>query len=1129
MTDTSIVDPTETPSLGTKIASTVSGALGGTPEPGLTLTGPNEVEANADLKMVRQQAGTPEGTPLPPIYRAMGQARAAGYDWSEVNNVVGDVRDAMSKSGYKDSEISNYLYGVPLDTSPSRLVPQVSTDGSKLPVMDQIAQSLRSFSSNVEGPISPFARANLSEPGLRGSDLWKSMGWDTVAAARTFGADMVNAMGAAAEMMDMKPRTEWERDKLLHEAAPALMFLLPVKGAGMEAHAAEGEVAAATAGPARPGTTPFPKPEEFFDAATAMSAKGGVLDEEGMRDALGKLGDHWQATGEHPMEAAMKANADPNFQWQKPPANGGVYTQEPISGRITSRQGLPPPTEETMAATNEGDPTIEGAAERMAAEDKVVPPGRVDVNPEEPANFKWKDFMADERGSVNMPQMDITPERLYQRDPEIAEGLVQNLKSIITPYNLAPNAAEMLAGNRARSVAMTERSVGNLVRFGRAVGDLSTTERWAYIDGLESGEWRPENRAAELDGTPLASLHDQLRKELDFRYDEMEKRGIGPGYVEDYLPHLYADPAKFRNYFTGNGTLAGAKTFTRQRVLGSYAAAREAGLTPATDNPINMTIQALRQMDQYIGAHDSVTELANAGVVKGYGPDEAAPGDWVRINGKLGLRGTGTLYAPRDVANMVNSLVDTGFAGSSLYRLVRDASMTTFRTKLALSGFHATFVALDSVNSAVALAAQQISRGAGSEVAEGIKTLLTAPGAPVRNYLNGKKLGSILSGTEDLVSGTDAKIADLFVAGGGRAHMEPLYRGNAFGSFLNGLKGTFMPSTGRATFGQEVAQTIRDAQPVKAWGQTIVPGIVRAAFQLIQRTLDTASAPIMEHLVPTLKRGVFYQGMSDYLRAFPEAGTVEARHYAHTLLKSIDNRLGEMVQDNRFWNKYQRDAMQIVYPALGWHAGTIAELAGGAGDMVGGRSQVVGKYNQITQRSAYVVALPLVTALASAVYGYMKGTWNDKWDAKDYMAPPTGGVDAHGYPERAMMPGYHKDAWEMWNTPEKYAAGGLNPLATTLWSAINNRQYNGAAITDPSASPMQNLDDYANWTLHEMAPITMQPMTKTQQQGTEIGSAERFFGIRPAPMVIGESERVHQFEEKDTRAAVKKKQKMDNQ
>lgn len=1097
--------------------------LGQSNEPGLTLSGPNATEAEKDLQVIRGNPGgssVPKDQPLPPIYRAMAQARAAGYPWQEVDGVVGDVKDAMAKSGYSDHEIANYLYGVPIDTAPSALSKPVDSTGAIFPAMDRIANSIKQFATDHVGPDNPFDRAGLIEPGTKGSDIWKSMGWDAVNSARTFGASVINGAGALAEAFDGKQRNPWEWAKLEWEMAPFVLLFTPApKGATAEAKAAAPAVGPGMPKPP-PGATPFPKPEEFFDGAMVMAQKAGTAkDEAAVSGYMRDLGDHWRATGEHPVEAAQKVGTE-GFELQKPPPNGDAWTHEPVAGLLPSRLRIVGPKAE--------DVSVEDMATAMGAEDRAVPPGRTDFNPEELKNKTFKDFMADQSGGINMPQMDITPERLYQKDPEIAEGIVQNVKSIVTPYSLAPNAAEMLAANRAQSVAMTERSVGNLVRFGRAVGDLSTPERWAFIDGLESGQWRPAMRTADMEGTPLAALHDQLRAELDFRWKELDKRGIAPGYVEDYLPHLYADPAKFSNYFAGNGTLAGAKSFTRQRVLGSYAEARAAGLVPATDNPINMTIQALRQMDQYIGAFDSVKELADSGVVKAIARGDAAPGSWVRINGKLGVGKTGTLYAPRDVAALVNSLVDPGFSQYSLYRMARDMSMTTFRTKLALSGFHATFVALDSVNSAVALAAQQFSRLAPSEMIEGIKTALTAPGAPVRNYLSGKKLGSILAGTEDMVSAQDQKIADMFLAGGGRAHLDPIYRGSAYGSYLSALKGTFVPSSGRATLGQEIAQTIRDAQPVTAFGHTIVPSYVKAAYQIIVRMLDTTSAPLMEHLVPTLKRGVFYQGMSDYLRAFPTAGDIEMRSYAHTLLKSVDNRLGEMVQDNRFWNKYLRDAMQIVYPALGWRAGTISELGGGTLDLLGGRAQAVGQYNQITQRTAYLVALPLVTALASAVFGYMKGTWNPQWDAKDYMAPPTGGTDQHGNPERAIMPGYHKDAWEMWNQPGQYASGGLNPLALTLWRAMQNRDWNGAAITDPGAPTITNLDDYADWTMKQLSPFTLQQMENIPEE-SNLGPSERFFGIRPAPTAIADPDIVQKAQEREQRGAVRKMERQRSQ
>lgn len=861
--------------------------------------------------------------------------------------------------------------------------------------------------------------------------------------------------------------------------------------------------APAEAGPwakyaAQPTPTAEPGPWHKFKA---LLQRGGAALEKGQPEH--KTFGEFQAEGAQQMrERQQKMHEEYERGAKEGPA--GIFREMTKEGSATRQLG------EQMGMAFAPSEVARGTAKAIKEPTGVPKPK--EVMPDQPVQ------------RPNKATAPATPSEPGPKPPVMVPApvsrAVDDFHRIFSPGKRGP-ASEKTAGMMREAMATREQSyqqaAENLRGFGRVVGNLSPPEKLAFMDAIETG--------AVPKGSPVAPLAKEIRGLFDDRWKKMDERGIAPGYIQDYLPHLWQDPAKAAETFSayyGKRSLEGRKSFTKERTLATIKEGMDAGLKPVTDNPIELSLMQLHQMDKFITAQDVIREMEGEGLALRVPHDERAPEGWIPIDDKIARKGNTTLYAPEQAATIVNRALSPGLAGMPIYDTIRSAGNMMNSAQLGMSAFHAAFVTADAATSAVAKGVKQISRLSPSEVVRGVGSIAKAPAAPVMNYLRGRKMMLQYLGRGQYPE--MEPIVDALIKGGGRAKMDSFYRGSAAGSFWQAMRGSLVRSSGRATLGQEIQQMFHDAQPINVGGVPVASGVVRAAAQLVPRVMDTIMAPIMEDLVPKMKLGVFFDLMKDELRLNPTMDLATKRTVAGRIWDSVDNRLGQLAYDNLFWNKSMKDFGHIAVRSLGWNLGTIRELAGGTLDVAKGRGIEAGNMKQITDRASYVVAMPIMTAMMGAFYAYLKGTWRPEQGVKDYFFPPTGGRDAQGGPERANMPGYFKDAFEWSHQPLQTAKGKIHPLWQTIYSMMTNEQWNGAAIADTRKGVgLPQVKDYAAWFLSQFMPLSIRPAPSSSQSA--ISGGEQFFGIRPAPYAVREPERAEKAERTIISRKVKKGQR----
>jgi hypothetical protein len=294
----------------------------------------------------------------------------------------------------------------------------------------------------------------------------------------------------------------------------------------------------------------------------------------------------------------------------------------------------------------------------------------------------------------------------------------------------------------------------------------------------------------------------------------------------------------------------------------------------------------------------------------------------------------------------------------------------------------------------------------------------------------------------------------------------------------------------RGSIKQEMAEarrTIRDKKLI---------GAVKVGTQQIGRIMQTVAGPIFDKYIPMLKNGAFYDNMKSWLDMHPSASYDNQLAAARQIWDSIDNRFGELVQDNIFWNKFLKQSSQISMRSWSWNLGTVREIGGGVKDLAKG---------EFTPRAAYVIALPIVNATLNAVYQKLKtGQWPQ--DEQDLIAPRTGGMvpglgGGGQVPERIALPGYQKDILGWMHDWRQEAS---NKRATGIAKAgemVSGEDWRGDWISTAKTVP-DWLADYFSFAVSSYVPISVKSLVQGQPRGSRLGAIETVMGIRDAPTYL---------------------------
>ena len=659
---------------------------------------------------------------------------------------------------------------------------------------------------------------------------------------------------------------------------------------------------------------------------------------------------------------------------------------------------------------------------------------------------------------------------------------------------------------------------------------MPVEEMHAFTDRLEAGEKQ---------ATPeLQAVADMLRASYDGWAKKIQSLGKGmlEQTIENYTPHIWGNYKKWKAGLPDDESanpmdravagamskspIRGSGAFLKQRTFATQREGMEQGLVPVSDNPIDLAMIKLREMQKMYHGTRMAEEMKQTGIAHWVPVSEegAARGaGWVKLDDAVfrpttnehgGRTEYGSFWAPAEAARIFNNYTSRGLAGSPIYDAIRASGNALNQLQLGLSGFHATFVTLDSAISKVALGVRQLAggikrmdpalaaKGAGN-VALGTPPLI--PVAAGMTALKGAQLRKAILYPE-AATPEMRRIADLAMAGGARVAQQQVFRAEASGSFVRSLS----DFTNGHIF-REIAATVRNSP-------------VLFPLHLAGRTIETLAQPLMEMYVPRAKLGVFYDMAKDWTERNPDA-TPEATADAMTKAwDSVDNRMGQLVYDNLFWNKTLKDLAFITTRSVGWNLGTVRELGGAGADAIAQVAKAAQlKTPEITHRMAYAMAMPLVTGMLGATLQYLM-TGQGPQEPLDYFYPKKSDGT------RLAIPGYIKDVIDYTHAPIQTVANKLHPLASMAQQVANNRDYYGGIIYDPQRDNV--VLAYLDYVLNQTEPFALRAMQKeSAQDATTIEKVAAFWGFQPAPAAIANPEKGEAWQRKQDTKAYRKRER----
>jgi hypothetical protein len=712
-----------------------------------------------------------------------------------------------------------------------------------------------------------------------------------------------------------------------------------------------------------------------------------------------------------------------------------------------------------------------------------------------------------------------------------AGGIGDAVAKVLAPFSrgeIAAKQAGIMRANFGEMARERELALQQLRDHAARYADMTPAKQIAFTDAVERGRMLPDSKMAQ-DAKVLRQFYDTKR-------DEIRELGTGAleHFNENYVGHAWTEPDRATNdLYSIRRPIEGSKAFLQKRTIPyttdglrwraydgdgyfiksfdsegeAKAAVDEAGggrvgkpLTPLTTNPFEMALIKGREMDRYLYGQRIFKEMQMSGLARfvPYGREgQARAAGMVPINDKiartreqamspegkpLGPVQSGQWHAPDEAATLINNHLSPGMRGNSAYEFFRRTGNMLNQAQLGLSLFHVGFTTMDTVSSRLALGLKQVSRGdigaAIPNIAMGATPLALAQ--PFVNIYKGDRLLRAYLGKLD-----DPDLAPIVAAiqdAGGRVRMDDFYRNVEVNAFKNALHN----------------------------GQ-----VLTAARHFIPTVLDRVNAPIFEQLVPRQKLGVFFDMAKDWLAKNPEAGVDLRRQELGKLWDSVDNRMGQLVYDNLFWNKALKDSLMIGVRSVGWNLGTIRELGGGVKDMLNVKDLASGK--GISDRTAYLLAMPMVAAIVGAVTQYAY-TGKGPQEAKDYFFPKTGRTRADGSPDRVSPPSYMKDVAayakdvtgfvKYGSDPFQTFENKLHPLLSTIAQMAHNEDFFGAAIRNPADSGVRQLQDEAEYLLKQVEPFSVRNYQQQQAAGGQPANplgwatSPSMFGMTPSPGYI---------------------------
>lgn len=653
------------------------------------------------------------------------------------------------------------------------------------------------------------------------------------------------------------------------------------------------------------------------------------------------------------------------------------------------------------------------------------------------------------------------------------------------------------------------------------------------------------------------------RSLLDARWSELNKLGLLNTYIENYLPRSWKDPKAAESWaqsWQSKRPMAGREDFRRRR---TYPTMQEGlddpdfTLVPKFDNPVDMLMATLGQMDASITANRVVNEGRAKGdmvyvpagtkpplgleqlddkIFKVAGPPRGAvtidpasrsaggkqepkplrsdfghgPGRWDLTPEELGdyqeaqRNWRDENVQPEDIIVHGQRVMGHYYAVEPYARVINNDLSRGIDGTAFMGGVRAVNNFMNAMELSLSYyhGLTTTLNSSFSDMALGIEQALA--GKPGKAAVSiGRGLLPFASAVHDVYKGT--KLLKAW-------DMQPEEFKNlrqtdpVTWAITDALKAAGAKARQDSYYQKQFVDALKDE-----WSRGNHGG---ALLRAIPAVAEILMKPIMEYMVPRVKLSAFAKLAAEALQNNPTFDRDELRQVMGQIQNTVDNRFGQMVQRNLMMHALARGAMNAVIGRPGWNLGSVQEILGGVMDFLFGNSNtntpgiagnidrvLHGRAPKISHKTAYLLALLIGGAIINALTSFIL-TGGDAPEGWDYIAPRDGGVTEDGRPSRIILPTYlAKDIYSYATRPRETLIAKTAPLLSLTAELFRNRDFYDRKIYGERSIGL------LKYLASELAPYSLTGLQKNRERHASLG--KQFLpmvGIMPASKRVGLSQ-----------------------
>jgi hypothetical protein len=211
----------------------------------------------------------------------------------------------------------------------------------------------------------------------------------------------------------------------------------------------------------------------------------------------------------------------------------------------------------------------------------------------------------------------------------------------------------------------------------------------------------------------------------------------------------------------------------------------------------------------------------------------------------------------------------------------------------------------------------------------------------------------------------------------------------------------------------------------------------------------------------------------------------------------MDDRLGQVVYDNVFWDKSLKDLSFMTIRSFGWTGGTIKAIGKGFSEAPLSIPRAL-KGKGISPRTAWLITLTMQVGLYGGMLNYLLSGERPK-ELKDYYFPKDGTTNPDGSPGRISLPTYMKDIFGYMEDIFKTLKGKISPSINEAIEIYNNKDFYGTNIYDEEDSFFKKGLDIFNYEAKSFVPFGFRPKPGPEEPLTSRKSILGYVGLTQAP------------------------------